>query len=139
VRVTFGKSLDDCLYPEAVGTFTYKLTLHGVAANGAQRPARTLDALVDTGAMFTSVPAEVLEELGVKPFRTMPVKYANGESADVPMGEIEAELDGQRMPILVLFGAKGVPALLGAHALEAFLLMVDPISKKLVRHEAFLM
>jgi hypothetical protein len=55
------------------------------------------------------------------------------------MGEVEAEVDGQRMPILVLFGAEGVPPLLGAHALEAFLLMVAPISKKLVRHEAFLM
>lgn len=122
-----------------MGTFTYKMTLHGAATNGSQGATRTVDALVDTGAMFTSILSEVLRELGVKPFRTMPVKYANGQTTDIPMGEIEAEVDGQRMPILVLFGADGVPPLLGAHALEAFLLMVDPISKKLVRHEAFLM
>ena len=91
-----------------MGTFTYRLTLHGAASNASQRPSRTVEALVDTSAMFTSVPAEVLRELGVKPFRTMPVRYANGESADVPMGEVEAEVDGQRMPILVLFGAEGV-------------------------------
>ena len=121
-----------------MGTFTQKLVLRGAGTNGTQ-PVVTVDALVDTGAMFSSVPTPTLEELGVKPFRTMPVKFANGQIAQIPMGELEAEIEGQRMPILVLFGAEGVPPLLGAHALEAFLLMVDPVNKKLIRHEAFLM
>lgn len=83
--------------------------------------------------------APLLERLGVKPFRTVPVRFANGDVAEWPMGEVEMELDGQRMPVLTLFGAPDAPALLGAHALEAFLLMADPVAKKLVRSEAYLM
>lgn len=121
-----------------MGTFTKQMILRATGTNGTA-PTVTVDALVDTGAMFTSVPAPVLRQLGVTPFRTRPVQYADGQRADVPMGQLDAEIDGQRMPILVLFGAEGVPALLGAHALEAFVLMVDPVEKKLVRHDAFLM
>src|SRR5438105_15815786 len=62
-----------------------------------------------------------------------------GELREVPIGEVEAEIDGRRMPILCFFGAKDVPALLGAHALEAFLLSVDPVEQKLVPREAILM
>ena len=81
----------------------------------------------------------VLESLGITPFRRMRVNFANGASDYSPMGEVEAELNGQRMPILCFFGKTGVPALLGAHALEAFLLMVDPVDRKLIEREAFLM
>ena len=69
----------------------------------------------------------------------MPVRFANGELQQMPIGEVEAEIDGQRMPILCFFGAKDVPPLLGAHALEAFLLIVDPVEQKLIPREAFLM
>ena len=69
----------------------------------------------------------------------MPVRFANGEVQELRMGQVEAELDGQRMPILVFFGLDGAPPLLGTHALEALLLMVDPVDKKLVRREALLM
>ena len=122
-----------------MGTFTKRITLRGVATNGAEPPTAILDALVDTGALFSSAPAEVLTQLGVQPVRSMPVRFADGELRDVPIGEVEAEIDGQRMRILCFFGAKDVPPLLGAHALEAFLLTVDPVEQRLVPREAFLM
>jgi hypothetical protein len=55
------------------------------------------------------------------------------------LGEVQVELEGERMPILVLFGSEDAPPLIGAHALEAFLRVVDAIDKMLVRCEAFLM
>jgi predicted aspartyl protease len=122
-----------------MGTFTKQITLRGAATNGSEGPSHTVDALVDRGALFSSIPAEVLEHLGVKRIRTMPVRFANGELQQMPLGEVEAEIDGQRMPILCFFGAKDVPPLLGAHALEAFLLIVDPVEQKLIPREAFLM
>jgi predicted aspartyl protease len=121
-----------------MGTFTKQITLRGAASDGAEPTAVTLDAL-DTGALFSSAPAEVLERLGATPVRTMPVRFADGELRQVPIGEVGAEIDGQRMRILCFFGAKGVPALLGTHALEAFLLTVDRIEQKLVPREASLM
>ena len=118
-----------------MGTFTHAITLHSASGETSE----TLEALVDTGAMFTAIPTPVLERLGVTPFRTMPVRFANGQVEQWQLGHVEAELDGQRMPILCLFGSADAPPLIGAHALEAFLLAVDPVEQRLVRKEAFLM
>jgi predicted aspartyl protease len=122
-----------------MGTFTQRLTLHGPSANGNTPPSVEVDALVDTGAMFSAIPASVLRSLGVQPFRTLPVHFANGATEEWEMGEVEAELEGERVPILVFFGSEDAPSLIGTHALEGFLRMVEPISKKLVRQDAFLM
>lgn len=120
-----------------MGTFTQRLTLY--PANGTSIGHVELDALVDTGAMVSAVPASTLRRLGVRPFRTIPVRFAAGDVREWEMGQVDAEVDGQRMPILVLFGAEDAPPQLGAHALEAFLVTVDPVDQKLVRREAFLM
>ena len=117
-----------------MGTFTHPITL--IAPSGE---SETLEALVDTGAMFSVIPAPVLARLGVRPFRTMPVRFANGHVERWQMGQIEAQLDGQRMPILCLFGSPDAPPLIGCHALGAFLLTVDPVEQKLAPKEAFLM
>lgn len=118
-----------------MGTFTYTITL--ISPTGDRR--ETIQALVDTGAMFTVIPTSLLEQLGVRPFRTMPVRFANGQIEQWSLGQVDMQLDGQRMPVLCLFGSEDAPPLIGAHTLEAFLLTVDPIEQKLVPKEAFLM
>ena len=45
-----------------MGTFTHNITL--IATSGDAR--ESVEALVDTGATFTSVPASLLERLGVQ-------------------------------------------------------------------------
>lgn len=99
------------------------ITLHGPAGS------ETLEAPVDTGAMFTVIPAPVLERLGVRSFDTILVRFASGQ----------AELGGKRRPIPCLFGSPDSPPLVGAHTLEAFLLAVDPVERRLVPQEALLM
>ncbi len=89
-------------------------------------------ALVDTGAAFTSIPAPILECLGVAPKRRIQLRLANGDLVEEALGEVTAELDGVRATILCLFSPPDAPALIGAHTLEAFLLMVDPVEQKLV-------
>lgn len=98
-----------------------------------------MEALVDTGAMFTVIPAPVLERLGVRPFRAIPVRFANGQTTQWPLGQVQAEIDGQVMPILCLFGSPDAPPLIGAHTLEAFLLTVDLVERRLAPKEAYLM
>ena len=117
-----------------MGTFFHTITLVGPAGL-----SETVNGMVDTGAMFTVIPTPLLERLGVQPFRTMPVRFANGQVQEWQMGHLDAQLDGQRMPILCLFGSPDAPPLIGAHTLEAFLLMVDPVEQKLVPKEALLM
>lgn len=117
-----------------MGTFFHPITL--IAPTGERE---TLAALVDTGAMFTTIPAPILQRLGVQPFDTIPVRFANGQEERWPIGQVEVELDGRRRPLLCLFGSPDAPPLIGAHALEAFLLAVDPVEQKLVPKEAYLM
>lgn len=117
-----------------MGTFFRPITLIGPSGQ-----SETLEAMVDTGAMFTVVPVPVLQRLGVQPFDTVPVRFADGREQRWPLGQLEAELDGRRRPILCLFGSSNARPLIGAHTLEAFLLTVDPIEKRLVPKEAYLM
>src|SRR3989304_3183255 len=117
-----------------MGTFFHPITL--ISPSGGRE---TLEAMVDTGALFTSIPTLILERLGVRPFDTVPVRFANGQEERWPIGQVEAELDGRRRPILCLFGSPNAPPLIGAHALEAFLLTVDTVEQKLVPKEAYLM
>ena len=118
-----------------MGTFFHPLTLIGPA--GAQE---AMDALVDTGSLFTVVPRPLLDRLGIRPFGTQQVRFANGQEETWEMGQVEAELLGRRLPILCLFGRPDVSPLLGALALESFVLTVDPVDKRLVsKGPAFLM
>jgi predicted aspartyl protease len=117
-----------------MGIFFQPLTLTGPTG-----VVETLDAMVDTGAMFTVIPAPILNRLGVQPFDTIPVRFASGQQERWPIGQLQARLDGRERPILCLFGSADAPALIGAHTLEAFLLTVDPVEQKLVPKEALLM
>ncbi|MBI4299415.1 MAG: Retroviral aspartyl protease [Chloroflexi bacterium] len=118
-----------------MGVFQHPITLFD--ALGQRR--ETVQAVVDTGATFSSFPAPLLAGLGVTPIRTIQVRLANGQEERWAMGQVEAELDGTRGPILCLFGSPGAPPLIGSHALEAFLLTVDPVEKRLVPKEAYLL
>ena len=118
-----------------MGTFTHRIRLF--SATGAA--SETLDALVDTGAMFSAVPAPVLRRLGVKPIDSIRVRFADGRTEQWELGQVMAELDGVRRPVQCLFGSPDAPSLIGAHTLEAFLLGVDPVEQKLVSKEAYLM
>ncbi len=117
-----------------MGIFTHPITIFSQEGR-----SETLEGLVDTGAIFTVVPTPILNRMGVYRFRTVPIKLANGHIEQWPLAQIEAEIDGQRMPIFCLFGSTEAPPLIGAHTLEAFLLMVDPVEQKLVQKEAYLM
>ena len=98
--------------------------------------SETLTALVDTGATFSSVPARILERLGVAPQGQIRLRLANGEVVEHQMGEVVAQLDGVRRTILCVFGPEGAPPLIGAHTLEAFLMAVDPVEQRLVPVDA---
>ena len=116
-----------------MGTFAHSIAL--IAESSGDR--ETLMALVDTGATFTSVPAPVLERLGVVPHRTVSLRMANGVVDRRRIGLVRAELDGMEESILCVFGDPDSPAAIGAHTLEAFLLAVDPVEQRLVPVEGY--
>jgi predicted aspartyl protease len=117
-----------------LGTFFHPITL--IAPSGA---TETLEALVDTGAAFTTVPAPVLERMGVRSHRTAKLRLADGDVVEWRLGWVTAEIDGSQEEILCVFGSADAPPAIGAHTLETFLLGVDPVEQRLVPKEAYLM
>ena len=117
-----------------MGTFMHPITLY--SQSGEQ--SETLDALVDTGSSFSTVPAPILERLGVARLTHVRLRLATGESVERAIGAVNAELNGlDRRPILCIFGDNGAPGLIGAQTLESFLLGVDPDRQRLVPVEGW--
>ena len=100
---------------------------------------RTLDALVDTSASTTSVPAGVLQGLGVRPISTERFRFAQGEVRELPVGYTWIRFAGKELMTQVIFNAEGTSPLLGALALEAAYMAVDPVGQRLIPVEGLLM
>ena len=115
-----------------MGTFSHPITLIGAQDTQSE----TLDALVDTGATFTSAPEATLERLGIRRENQIRLRLANGEVVEHAIGEVVAEMDGVRRTIICIFGPEGTQALIGSHTLEAVILAVDPVKQRLIPTEA---
>ena len=105
-----------------MGTFSVRIAI------GDQERERwtTLDALVDTGASITSVPASVLRDLGVEPITRKRFRFAQGETRSMDVGQTWVRVEDRERITLVLFNEEGTVPLLGALALEALFMAVDP-------------
>ena len=98
-----------------------------------------LDALVETGASIVSVPASLLIDLGVKPAAQHRFRFAQGGVRNMDIGEARIRVDGLETGTLVAFNDEGTPPLLGALALEALFLGVDPVGQRLVPVDGLMM
>ena len=115
-----------------MGTFTHPITIP--AANGDDR--ETLEALVDTGSTFASIPSPILERLGVEPYRNIRLRLADGRVEEQAIGRVLADLNGESEIIVCVFADPDAPSIIGAVTLELFLLGVDPVDQRLVPVEA---
>lgn len=116
-----------------MGTFSVRFTVrHPVHAHQQLE----LEGLCDTGALFTQIPAEFLERIGIAPSGTRAVHYADGTRDVVPVAQADIAVDGVETATVVLCGRRGSLVLLGATTLETLGLGVDPIHKKLIPIEA---
>ena len=93
------------------------------------------DALVDTGASVSSI----LRELGVTPVASQRFRFAQGERRRMDMGRIWISVEGREEVTLVVFNDEGTLPLLGALALEALFLGVDPVRQELIPVDGLLM
>ncbi len=100
---------------------------------------RTMDALVDTGASNTSMPASVLRELGMRPVSTERFRFAQGEVRELPIGYAWIRFAGKELITQVIFNAEETSPLLGALALEGAYMAVDPVGQRLIPVEGLLM
>ena len=91
-----------------------------------------IEAMVDTGASYTIVPANRLRDLGVPPMDKITLVLADGRTVEYDIGRAMATINGRTEATLVVFGEDDARALLGAYTLEGLRLAVDPTNGRLV-------
>ena len=111
-----------------MGIFTWPLRISSV--DGQQ--SREIEAAVDTGAFYTTLPAPLLRELGVEPRGKRRFLLADGRRLEMDYGEARAAINGENITTLVVFSEDNAPALLGTYTLEGLALAVDPVEQRLV-------
>ena len=90
-----------------------------------------LEFIVDSGAVFSVVPAEVLRRLGIQPREQQTFRLANSTHIVRWRGGAFFKFREYAGVAEVIFGEEGDATLLGAHTLEAFGLGLDPIKREL--------
>ncbi len=101
-------------------------------ANPAKpKKSMRLKFLVDSGAMYSVVPANMLRKLGVKPRSRRRFILADGSEVSRRMGEVLFRFDGQEGTSPVIFGQKDDSILLGSVSLEVLGMFLDPFKREL--------
>ena len=98
-----------------------------------------VEALVDTGASYTTLPRPLLEALGVVPHESAWFRLADGHQVEREIGRTWIRVGGRAELTLVVFADPGSPALLGAYSLEGLRLAPDPLNRCLVPIPGLLM
>ena len=96
-------------------------------------PERTksLDLLIDSGAIYSVIPAEILDELQIKPLTEQSFRLTDGSKISRKKGVAVFKYKDQIGGADVIFGEEGDATLLGAFTLEALGLALDPLRREL--------
>ena len=94
--------------------------------------AQDIEATVDTGASFTTLPSSLLRELDIEATGKRGFLLADGRRVEMDYGQAWATIDGESVVTIVVFGQDEAPPLLGAYTLEGLALAVDPEAQRLV-------
>ena len=111
-----------------MGTFHVEIEI----GDPARRRFEPIEALVDTGAAYTSVPRPLLESLGVEPSDRAWFRLADGHLVELELGRTWVRVGGRTDLTIVVFADADSPPLLGAYALEGLRLAPDPVGRRLV-------
>lgn len=106
-----------------------------VRVSNSKEPGRFFqeEFWVDTAALYSFIPEDFLEKIGVEPSGRRNSILADGRQDSRLLGFSDFQIEGLdgTAPCPVIFAPKGSLLLLGATALENFGVGADPIEKKL--------
>lgn len=89
-------------------------------------------ALVDTGALFLSLPRRYVEQLGLERYRTRKAKTSGGLTELALCGMVLLTVQGRECRVEVAEIPDECPVLIGQIPLEALDFVVDPINQRLI-------
>ena len=102
-----------------------------VKASHKSRKAVRVDFLIDSGAVYSLVPAKQLKSLGIKPYKSLDFALADGTIVTRSVGDAYFEYKGHGGAAPVIFGEGGDQPLLGATTLESLGLVLNPFQRDL--------
>ena len=94
--------------------------------------SETVEAVVDTGAAFTCLPASLLRGLGIVPARQVPADLAGGRATDGWLTEVVVIFEGIRLHTIIMFASENTAPAIGRYTLTGAALAVDPGGTKLI-------
>ncbi len=124
-----------CYTADVMGTFRVQIEVGDPEGKRFQ----AVEALVDTGATNTTLPASLLESLGVTPYTTTLFELADGRELELGVGRTWVRVDGQQEFTQVVFAGVETEPILGAVTLEEMGLAVDPVKRSLQPVRKYLM
>ena len=91
-----------------------------------------VDALVDTGSSYSSLPQSLLDELGIEREETRQFELADNRIVEYQLGETRILIEGREKTVPVMFAPDDTMPLVGATTLEILGLGIDPLAERLV-------
>ena len=109
------------------------LTVLEIEVGNPAKPHVTekIEFLIDSGAIYSAVPASVLKRLGIKPLAEQQFRLASGSKIRRKKGAALFKYGKRVGGADVIFGQKGDSTLLGAFTLAALGLSLDPLRREL--------
>ena len=113
---------------KAMGTFNVDFTIGSADGN------RTLPlvGMVDTGSLYSIVPASILDELDITRDESQWFSLADGSETEMSIGLALITMDGRARTVHIAFGHDPDITLIGAMTLERFGVAADVLNKRLV-------
>jgi predicted aspartyl protease len=90
------------------------------------------DALVDTGAMFLSLPRRYVEQLGLQRYRSRKARTSGGIVDFAMCGMVLLTIQGRECRVEVAEIPDECPVLIGQIPLESLDFVVDPVKGRLI-------
>ena len=90
-----------------------------------------VEFLIDSGAIYSVVPSDVLKKLGIQPLVEQEFRLGNGTKITRQKGVALFKYGDRVGGADVIFGEEGDSILLGAFTLEALGLSLDPLRREL--------
>ncbi|MCX8204643.1 MAG: hypothetical protein N3H31_03235 [Candidatus Nezhaarchaeota archaeon] len=102
------------------------------------RGSEEVELIVDTGSIFSWIPAKILERVGVTPRSVRRFRTIEGREIERRVGEAVLELQQESATSIVVFAEENDASVLGAYSLEGLGFEVDPVTRQLKKVEAFI-
>ena len=109
------------------------LTVLDIEVGNPASPETTerIEFLIDSGAIYSVVPSDILNRLGIRPLAEQTFRLADGSKIKRQKGGAFFKY-GDRVGVAdVIFGEEGDQVLLGAFTLEALGLALNPLRREL--------